>query len=93
MLKTYPWKELEKGQGFFVPALDLDVVQEAGLLAAVQVRVLDARAMPCLFRGMFGVLFYRKPLTIKKPVENAPSSSHTSADTTQPTFPSEHPEP
>lgn len=56
-----PWKTLEKGQGFFIPALDLDATREAGLLEAVKARVLDARALYCLHSGMQGVLFYRKP--------------------------------
>ena len=61
-LSYYPWKELEKGQGFFVPALDLDATTEAGLLAAVRVRVTDARAIVCIRQGQLGVLFYRLPL-------------------------------
>ena len=56
-----PWKTLEKGQGFFIPALDLDPVREAGLLEAVKARVLDAEALYCIHDGLIGVLFYRKP--------------------------------
>ncbi len=56
-----PWTTLEKGQGFFIPALDLDATREVGLLEAVKVRVLDAQALYCLHNGMQGVLFYRKP--------------------------------
>lgn len=61
-LKSYPWKGLEKGQGFFVPALDSDTTIEAGLRAAVRVRVTDARALVCIRQGQLGVLFYRAPL-------------------------------
>lgn len=56
-----PWKTLEKGQGFFIPALDLGPVREAGLVEAVKARVLDAQALYCIHDGMIGVLFYRKP--------------------------------
>lgn len=58
-LISYPWSQLEKGQGFFVPALDLEATREAGLLAAVRARVRDARAEPCVRQGQLGVLFYR----------------------------------
>ena len=61
MLKHYPWQRLEKGQGFFVPALDLEAVREAGLRAAVQVKVLDAQALPCIRAGQLGLYFYRRP--------------------------------
>lgn len=57
-----PWKTLEKGQGFFIPALDLDPVREAGLVEAVKARVLDAEALYCIHNGLVGVLFYRKPI-------------------------------
>lgn len=63
MLKDYPWRRLEKGQGFFVPALDLEAVREAGLKSAIRDRVKDARAMYCVRAGMLGVLFYRPPYT------------------------------
>ena len=63
-----PWKTLEKGQGFFIPALDLDPVREAGLVEAVKARVLDAEALYCIKDGFLGVLFYRKhPAPKKRP--------------------------
>jgi hypothetical protein len=61
MLRHYPWNRLEKGQGFFVPALDLEAVRQAGLLAAVPLRIKDARAQFGIRRGRLGVLFYRLP--------------------------------
>ena len=57
----FPWTTLERGQGFFIPALDLDITREAGLLAAVPCKLKDARAMPCIHNGLLGVLFYRTP--------------------------------
>lgn len=60
MLKNYPWDKIEKGQGFFVPALDLDAVRLAGLKAAVRYRYTDIAALYCIMDGLIGVLFYRK---------------------------------
>ena len=57
----YPWKRLEKGQGFFVPCLDYETQRIHGLKAAVHERVLDARAVPGVFKGATGVWFYRRP--------------------------------
>jgi hypothetical protein len=57
--KLFPWDRLEKGDGFFVPALDTDEMTKAGLEAAVGMRVLDARAFPGLYNGCIGVCFYR----------------------------------
>lgn len=76
MLKHYPWTEIEKGQGFFVPALDLAAEREAGLRAAVKVRVLDARATYCLRDGLIGVLFHRAPPAPKKPRGSSAAASH-----------------
>lgn len=60
-----PWKTTEPGQGFFVPALDLDTVREEGLLAAVKLRILDAQALYCIHDGKLGVLFYRAKPSLK----------------------------
>lgn len=62
-----PWKTLEKGQGFFIPALDLDPVREAGLVDAVKHRVVDAHALYCVYDGMIGVLFYRHTKHVTPP--------------------------
>ena len=67
MLRHYPWDRLEKGQGFFVPALDLEAVRRAGLLAAVPLRIRDARATFGVSRGRLGVLFYRPPPARRSP--------------------------
>lgn len=61
MLKHYPWGRLEKGQAFFVPALDVEAEKTAGLRAAVAQRVLDARARVGIKDGRIGLLFYRQP--------------------------------
>lgn len=58
-LKSYPWSVVKKGQGFFVPALDLEAATEAGLRAAVRAHLKDARAVPCVRQGLLGVWFYR----------------------------------
>lgn len=57
----YPWKQLEKGQGFFVPCLDTTAVREEGLRKAVSLRLLDARAIVGIRTGLMGVWFYRLP--------------------------------
>ena len=57
----FPWTKLERGQAFFIPALDLAPVREQGLLAAVPLRLNDARARYAIKDGMLGVLFYRLP--------------------------------
>lgn len=57
----YPWKQLDKGQGFFIPCLDYETERLRGLKAAISERVLDARAMPGVFRGATGVWFFRRP--------------------------------
>lgn len=80
-----PWKTLEKGQGFFIPALDLDPVREAGLVEAVKARVLDAQALYCIHNGMVGVLFFRKPA--------APPRAPRHSGKTGQDVPSERPEP
>lgn len=58
MLRTYPWTKLEAGEGFFVPALDLAAVKEAGLRAAVAQHVLKAGAIYAMHNGLIGVYFY-----------------------------------
>ena len=65
-LRSYPWTRLKKGQGFFVPALDLDAAREAGLRAAVRAKVTDAKTLYCIREEQLGVLFYRPLLAPKK---------------------------
>ena len=55
----FPWSKTERGQGFFVPCLDTQLVKETGLRQAVSQRILDARAVPGLYTGVIGVWFYR----------------------------------
>lgn len=54
----YPWNDLEPGQSFFVPALDVYAAKEAGLKAALHLRV-KGKATFGLFNGRHGVLFTR----------------------------------
>lgn len=60
-LIQFPWTKIEKGQGFFVPCLDVDAVREVGLRKATLSRVLDARAKAGVYMGYAGVMFYRLP--------------------------------
>lgn len=59
---NYPWSRLDKGQGFFVPCLDIQKTKEAGLKAAVSVRVFDAKTKVGIIAGRYGILFFRAPL-------------------------------
>lgn len=57
----YPWPQLERGQGFFVPCLDVERIREEGLREAVKCRLKDARAVPGIRHALIGVWFYRPP--------------------------------
>jgi len=56
----YPWKNLKRGQGFFVPCLDTAAIKREGLNKALTLRLFDAQAVPCIHGGLIGVWFYRK---------------------------------
>jgi hypothetical protein len=60
MKKTikYPWKQLKKGQGFFVPALDTEKAKEEGLKAALTARV-KGKAYVGIKSKQLGVVFVR----------------------------------
>jgi hypothetical protein len=60
-LIQFPWKKVERGQGFFVPCLDTEAVRELGLKKATLSRILDARAKTGIYQGMTGIMFYRLP--------------------------------
>lgn len=61
MKVRYPWDEVERGQGFFVPALDTARTREEGLRAALMLKLMDARATPGIRNELIGVWFYRLP--------------------------------
>jgi len=54
----YPWKGLEKGQGFFIPCLDTAAIKREGLNKALSLRLFNAKALPCIIEGRVGVWFY-----------------------------------
>jgi hypothetical protein len=58
LLIHYPWKGLERGQGFFVPCLDTDAVRRQGLNEALKLRLFRAKAQACIMGGLLGVWFY-----------------------------------
>ena len=60
MKKTikYPWKQLKKGQGFFVPAIDTEKAKEEGLKAALTARV-KGKAYVGIRDKKLGVTFVR----------------------------------
>jgi hypothetical protein len=57
--RAFPWSRVEKGQGFFVPCLDYELVRKAGLSEALRCRIFDAKAYPAVHNGLSGVWFYR----------------------------------
>ena len=57
----YPWKRLERGQGFFVPCLDTEAVKRDGLQQALKYRLFLAKARVGIKGGLIGVLFYLPP--------------------------------
>lgn len=66
----FPWDKVEREQGFFIPALDLAPLREAGLLAALRLQIKDARARYVIMQGQLGVLFYRGPSAPKSRFES-----------------------
>ena len=58
-LIRFPWTKIEKGQGFFVPCLNVAEVRQAGLNEALRHRVFDAKSYPAVKDGLSGLWFYR----------------------------------
>ena len=56
----FPWRSVERGQGFFIPCLNMQEVAAAGLREALRHRVFDAQARPGIRGGLMGVWFFRK---------------------------------
>lgn len=59
--RLFPWQRVEKGQGFFVPCLDVEGTRLKGLNEALSQRLFDAKAFPGIRDGLLGVWFYRTP--------------------------------
>ena len=59
----YPWRQLKKGQGFFVPALDTNKAREEGVKAAVAARV-KGKAYVGIKSKPLGVMFVRVDGTV-----------------------------
>jgi hypothetical protein len=55
----YPWSQLKKGQGFFVPCLDTEAVKQDGLRDALRYRLFYAKAEVVIKAGKLGVWFHR----------------------------------
>ena len=60
MVINYPWQTLNKGEGFFVPGLDVEKIRERGLKAALPFRY-RVKATPGIKDGKLGVWFIRLP--------------------------------
>ena len=59
----YPWATLKPGEGFFVPGLDVVKIKELGLRASVPYKY-RTQAFIGIRKGLIGVWFYRKPLSL-----------------------------
>ena len=57
--ERFPWHRLQKGEYFFVPALDVAAVELRGLREAAKQGITAAKATPCIHRGLLGVMFKR----------------------------------
>ena len=57
----YPWKDIEAGQGFFIPCVNTQKVAAQGMKAALDAQVYDGEYFVGMKNGKFGVLFRRKP--------------------------------
>lgn len=79
-----PWHRVEKGQGFFIPALDLAAMREYVLRRAVMASVYDARAEYGILDGVIGVWFFRLPDKTSAPADSAPPESGQSPDPSAP---------
>ena len=55
----FPWKKIEKGQGFFIPCLNTDEMTKLGMGAALRCRVFNAKAHVAVRDGLIGVWFFR----------------------------------
>ena len=56
---NYPWATLNRGEGFFVPCLDVEKVKAEGLGKALGYHLFDARASVGIKGGLMGVWFFR----------------------------------
>ena len=62
LLREYPWKRTQRKGSFFVPGLDTQQIIYEGLRAATYAgdSVKCARADPCIYKGLLGVMFKRR---------------------------------
>lgn len=56
---NYPWATLSRGEGFFVPSLDVEKTKAEGLGKALGYHLFDARADVGIKDGLIGVWFFR----------------------------------
>ena len=60
----YPWVTLNRGEGFFVPSLDVEKTKAEGLGKALGFHLFDARATIGIRTGLMGVWFFRLPIVL-----------------------------
>lgn len=56
---VYPWDTLQRGQAFFVPALDTERVMREGLRKGFHPKRPPPKAVVGCYDGCWGVLFFR----------------------------------
>jgi hypothetical protein len=59
--REYPWGRTKPGESFFIPGLDTQQIIFEGLRAAsyAGVSVKRTKAVPCIYKGLLGVMFKR----------------------------------
>jgi len=60
-MTRYPWKQLKRGYGFFIPCLDTEAVKRDGLQDALRHRLLYVKTATGIKDGRIGVLFFLLP--------------------------------
>ena len=80
MRYQYPWAQLAKGEGFFIPCLDTAEVKREALLAALRLRLFDAVVVEGIFDGVIGVWSYRKPASPARQNESSSDAPDPAPD-------------
>ena len=58
-MERYPWHEVKKGEGFFVPGLNVKQIRKEGMTAALLLRY-KIKTLIGVKAGVYGVMFLRR---------------------------------